>query len=284
MKILIFGANGMLGKAMVKMLSQNLDLQIYASEYITKNSVIRSRVNYLTCNVLNSVELENIINKICPHVVINCVSPPRATLRLGDPLHLIPLCTLLPHRLNRLCQETDSQFIHISTDAVFSGRRGFYVETDEPDPVDNYGRAKLLGEVTSINSISIRTSIIGHENGQGDGLLDWFLRQKVSCKCYTKSFFSGIPVSILTKIIADYVIGNKNLHGIYNIASAPISKYSLLSIVADTYKLPIEILPDENLIIDRSLSPVKFNNVTGFVAPSWIEMVNSMYADHFERI
>ena len=282
MKILIFGSSGMLGKALVKTLSTKGDHHIYASQHRTNISLLRPRVNYLTCDVLEYGAIENIFQNICPEVVINCVSPPRMTLRLGEVLQLIPLCTLLPHRINKLCLEFKSQFIHISTDAVFSGRRGFYVESDDPDPIDTYGRAKLIGEVSCINAISLRTSMIGHESGIGDGLLDWFLRQETSCKCYSKAVFSGLPVSILAKVIADLIIGNKNLHGIYNIASSPISKYTLMSIVADVYKLPIEIYPDENFVIDRSLSPLKFNNATGFIAPSWIEMVNSMYADHLE--
>jgi dTDP-4-dehydrorhamnose reductase len=282
MKILIFGSSGMLGKALVKTLSNKGDHHIYASQHRTNTSLLRSNVNYLTCDVLENGAIENIFQKVCPEVVINCVSPPRMTLRLGEVLQVVPLCTLLPHRINKLCLEFKSQFIHISTDAVFSGRRGFYVETDDPDPIDTYGRAKLIGEVSSINAISLRTSMIGHESEIGDGLLDWFLRQKTSCKCYSKAVFSGLPVSILAKVIADLIIGNKNLYGIYNIASSPISKYTLMSIVADVYKLPIEIYPDENFVIDRSLSPLKFYNATGFIAPSWIEMVNSMYADHLE--
>lgn len=280
MKILIFGASGLLGRALVKILGNRIDLQIYASQHITKESVSSPRVNYLTCDVVEFAAIENVFQKICPDVVINCVSPPRATLRLGEVLQVIPLCTLLPHRLNRLCLEFNSQFIHISTDAVFSGRRGFYVETDDPDPIDTYGRAKLLGEVSSVNAISLRTSIIGHENGIGDGLLDWFLRQKDSCKCYSKAVFSGLPVPILAKVISNFIIGKKNLYGIYNVAASPISKYNLLNIVADIYKLPIEIFPDESFSIDRSLSPEKFKKATGFVAPSWDEMVNSMHADY----
>jgi dTDP-4-dehydrorhamnose reductase len=199
-------------------------------------------------------------------------------------LELIPICSILPHRLEALCLEFDSRFIHISTDAVFSGKRGFYSENDDPDPIDTYGRAKLLGEVSSINSISLRTSMIGHENGFGEGLLDWFLTQKETCKCYRNAVFSGFPACILATIITDYVVGNAHLHGIYNLASKPISKCALLSMVADVYQLPIRIIPDDNLVLDRSLSPEKFNMATGFIAPSWIEMIQIMYADYMENL
>jgi dTDP-4-dehydrorhamnose reductase len=197
---------------------------------------------------------------------------------------MMPLCSLLPHRLQILCLKFNSRFIHISTDAVFSGRDGFYRETDNPDPIDTYGRAKLLGEVSGINSISLRTSMIGHENGVGEGLLDWFLNQKNSCKGYRKAVFSGLPACILAEVIADHVISNTKLCGIYNVAATPISKYALLCLVADTYHLPVRIIPDDSVTIDLSLSPEKFNIATGFVAPLWIEMIQTMYADYLETL
>jgi len=282
MRILIFGASGMLGTALVKVLAARVDLEIYASQHTKKASLIRPRVNYVTCDVLESAKLYEIFQKIRPEVVINCVLPPKISLRSNNVLEVVPLCSLLPHRLQALCLEFNCRFIHISTDAVFSGNRGFYSETDDPDPIDTYGYAKLLGEVSGVNAISLRTSMIGHENGVGEGLLDWFLTQKNNCKCYRKAIFSGLPVNILAKVILEYVISNPNLHGIYNVAAAPISKYDLLSIVADVYHVSVEIFPDDDIILDRSLSPKKFNKATGFVAPSWLDMVHSMYTDYLE--
>jgi dTDP-4-dehydrorhamnose reductase len=284
MKVLIFGATGMLGRALVKLLAGQKDINLYASQHITKESIVRPKVNYVVCDVLDSTMLNDVFHKIRPEVVVNCISPPRSSIRSNNVLDLVPICSLLPHRLQLLCLEFNTRFIHISTDAIFSGISGFYDEMDRPDPIDTYGRAKLLGEVSSNNSITLRTSMIGHENGVGEGLLDWFMTQKNTCKCYRKVIFSGLPVCILAKVIKEYLITNDNLHGIFNVAAEPISKYALLSLVADIYHLPIIVLPDDNIKMDRSLSPLKFHKATGFVAPSWGEMVSAMYMDYVESL
>lgn len=284
MRVLVLGATGMLGKAVIKALSDRIDLEIHATRHATQASYMRSNVSYVTCDVLEPGDLENLFEKIRPETVINCIAPRRNELRSGNVLSIVPLCALLPHRIEKLCREFGGRFIHISTDGVFSGKRGLYTENDETDPVDTYGYAKLLGEVSSANSISLRTSIIGHEKGGGAGLLDWLLSQRDSCKCYRRAIFSGLPACVLAKIISDKVIDNNNLHGIYNVAALPISKFDLLNTVVDVYKLPINIIPDDSLVINRSLSPEKFRKATGFVAPVWRDMIEVMRADYLENI
>ncbi len=284
MRVLVLGATGMLGKAIVKVLSDRIDLEIYATRHTTQESCTRSQVSYVTCDVLEPNDLESLFEKVRPETVINCIAPGRGELRSGNVLSIVPLCALLPHRIKMLCDEFGGRFIHISTDGVFSGKRGLYTENDDPDPVDIYGHAKLLGEVSSVNSISIRTSIIGHQNGVGGGLLDWLLSQRDICKCYRRAIFSGLPACVLAKIISDKVVDNNNLHGIYNVAALPISKFDLLKIVVDVYKLPINIIPDDGFVIDRSLSPEKFRKATGFVAPVWRDMTEMMHADYLENM
>ena len=284
MRVLVLGASGMLGKAVIKALLDRLDVEIYATQHKTHESDISARVSYVTCDVLEPNALDNLFDRIRPGTVINCIAPRKEALRSGAVLSIVPLCALLPHRVQVLCLEFNCRFIHISTDGVFSGSRGLYTESDKPDPVDTYGYAKLLGEVSSLNSISLRTSMIGHEPVGGGGLLDWFLNQRNSCRCYRRAIFSGMPVCTLAKTISDKVLFNNDLHGIYNLAAMPISKFDLLKMVADVYRLPINIIPDDSLVIDRSLSPEKFQNATGFVAPAWRDMIEMMYADYLENI
>ena len=92
----------------------------------------------------------------------------------NDPLICMPINSLLPHKLNRLCKLQNVRLIHISTDCVFDGERGMYLESDWPNARDLYGRTKLLGEVVSDNSITLRTSIIGHEIDQAKVCLNGF--------------------------------------------------------------------------------------------------------------
>src|SRR5207244_2190179 len=98
-----------------------------------------------------------------PDVVINAIGIVKQRATAHDPVLSITLNSLFPHRLAALCRSSRARLIHFSTDCVFSGRRGDYSEDDNPDPVDLYGRSKLLGEVDGSGVLTIRTSIIGRE-------------------------------------------------------------------------------------------------------------------------
>ena len=196
----------------------------------------------------------------------------------NDPLQAVPINTLLPHKLARLCQLSGARLVHMSTDCVFSGNKGGYCESDAPDANDLYGRSKYLGEVDYPHAITLRTSIIGQELHSTHGLIDWFLSQQGKCNGYTRAIFSGVPTFILAQIIRDIVIPNLKLHGIYHVAARPISKYDLLKLVAQVYDKSIEIIADDRLVIDRSLNADKFREETGYVTPEWEEMIKLMYS------
>ena len=152
-----------------------------------------------------------------------------------------------------------------------------YTELDVPDADDIYGRSKLLGEVNYKNSITLRTSIIGHELSSNRSLIDWFLSQSGSIKGYSKAIFSGIPTVELAKLILKYVIPNKELHGLFHVSANPINKYDLLKLVSEVYKKRIDIIEDQSLIIDRSLDSSKFRSLTDFEPLDWKNLVQSMY-------
>ena len=150
-------------------------------------------------------------------------------------MQAIPINSLLPHRLARLCELSGARLVHISTDCIFAGDKGGYLETDPSDAIDLYGRSKFLGEVSYRNSVTLRTSIIGHELQSSHGLINWFLAQDKQCKGFSQAIFSGLPTVVLAGIIRDVVIPNEDLFGVYHVASQPISKYNLLKLVADVY-------------------------------------------------
>ena len=160
---------------------------------------------------------------------------------------------------------------------MFSGEKGFYSEDDNPDPIDLYGKSKLLGEISGTNAITIRTSIIGHSLSSNHGLIDWFLTQKYEVKGYKKAIFSGLTTSELSKVIINYIIPNKKLNGLFNISSEPISKYDLLDLVRTIYKKDIEIKGDYNFVIDRSLNSNKFKSIVNYNPPNWETMLKEMY-------
>jgi len=281
MKVLVMGASGMLGSAMIRVLSENDDLEVFGSIRSQKiktffSSNISDRL--VQCDdITNYSNLIEIFDKVQPNVVINCISLSKALLSKSEPLIMIPIYALLPHKLAKLCSNIDARLIHMSTDGVFSGAKGDYLESDAFDAKDFYGVTKFIGEVQYPHSISIRTSIIGHELQRGNGLLSWFLSQQESCKCFSNAIFSGFPTVALAQIVRDIVIPRPDLFGVYHIASNPISKCDLLRLIADVYGKEIEILPDKKISIDRSLNAERFRIATGYTPPDWQSLVKLMH-------
>ena len=281
MRILVLGASGMLGNAMLRLLSEKIDWELYGT--------VRSEDSkkYFSANIakrlLSGVDVEQndtlmqAFIRIRPDVVINCVGLIKQLVDAEDPLQAIPINALLPHRLARLCELSGARLVHMSTDCVFAGDRGGYLESDSSDAKDLYGRSKFLGEVSYPHTVTLRTSILGHELQSTHGLVGWFLSQQGRCKGYTRAIFSGVPTVTLAQIVRDIVIPLTDLYGVYHVAAQPISKFDLLRLIADVYGKRIEIMPDDELIIDRSLNGDRFRQTTGYVVPGWPELVQSMH-------
>lgn len=284
MRVLILGASGMLGNAMMRVLSAQSDWDVHgtvrgpsAKRYFPPATAARLHQGI---DIEDQDTLLSIFSTIRPRLVVNCIGQVKQVENANDPLRAIPINALLPHRLARLCQLSGARLIHISTDCVFSGARGGYRETDTPDATDLYGRAKLLGEVDYPHAITLRTSIIGHELQSAHGLVEWFLSQKDACPGYTRAIFSGLPTVTLATVIRDIVAPRPELHGVYHVSAAAISKFDLLQLIAKTYGKKINIIPDDHIRIDRSLDSSKFAGATGFVAPDWEKLITQMYRHH----
>ncbi len=281
MKILVLGASGMLGNAMMRVLSERSGWQVHGT--IRSEGAKRYFHADIAERLLPGVDVENhdslsqAFIRVRPDVVINCVGLVKQLADAEDPLQAIPMNALLPHRLARLCELSGARLVHMSTDCVFAGDKGGYRESDQSDADDLYGRSKFLGEVAYPHTITLRTSIIGHELQSEHGLVNWFLSQQERCNGYTRAIFSGLPTVVLAGIIRDVVIPRPELHGVYHVAAKPISKCDLLNLVAKVYGKHIEILPDDKLVIDRSLNADRFRDATGYVAPGWPELIEAMY-------
>lgn len=280
MNILVLGASGMLGNAMMRVLSEQSDWQVFGT--IRSDGAKRFFDESIANRLLSGVDVEqtdslmHTFARVRPDVVINCIGLVKQLSDANDPLQAIPINSLLPHRLARLCDVAGARLVHVSTDCVFAGDRGGYRESDRSDAYDLYGRSKLLGEVTYPHTITLRTSIIGHELQSAHGLVGWFLSQEKHCRGFTKAIFSGVPTVVLAGIIRDIIIPNKSLSGLYHVASKPIDKYTLLKLVAAEYGKQIDITPDDRLVIDRSLNADKFRDATGYSTPEWPAMIATM--------
>lgn len=237
---------------------------------------------HLLCgiDVLDQDALTAVMARVRPDVVINCVGLIKQLADAKDPLTALPINAMLPHRLARLCELGGARLIHVSTDCVFSGRKGLYQESDLSDAEDLYGKSKYIGELHDLpHTITLRTSIIGHELDSSYALVDWFLAQQGSVRGFARAIFSGLPTVELARVMKDFVIAHPQLNGLYHVAAEPIDKCRLLGLVAAQYGKSIEIRPDDALVIDRSLDGSRFRQATGYVAPDWPELIRRMHAD-----
>ena len=224
------------------------------------------------------------LDAVRPAVVINCVGLIKQLADAQDPLSTLPVNAMFPHRLARLCGLAGIRMIHVSTDCVFSGRKGLYTESDPSDAGDLYGKSKFIGEVHDLEHvITLRTSIIGHELSSNFALVDWFLSQTREVKGYAKAVFSGLPTVELASVIKDFVLTRLELHGLYHVAAAPITKLDLLRLIAGQYSKAIDIVPDEHLVIDRSLNCERFRRATGYTAPAWPKLIEKMFDGRVRR-
>ena len=282
MKVLVIGASGMIGSTVLRVLGgcENWDVWGTVRDAGIKRFFSPAMASRLIddVNVGYPDALVRVLDAVNPDVVINCAGLTKHKPQADDLLISIPINSLMPHRLAGLCKLAGARLVHVSTDCVFSGEKGGYTETDFTDARDVYGKSKALGELFYANTVTLRTSTIGHELQTKYGLLDWFLSQESRCNGFGRAIFSGLPTVVFAQVIRDVVIPNKELSGLYHVAAKPISKLDLLKLINRVYGKTIEIVKDEKLIIDRSLDSEYFRKATGYVAPDWEEMIQLMYA------
>ena len=281
--VLIFGVSGMLGHQ----LYNYLKLKKYKVYGCIKNKDLKKKFeNLYYVNVKNFKYVKKIVSKTNPDYVINCSGIVKKNIKSINDLYEVN--ALFPIKLDLLSQKKKFKLIHISTDCVFSGNKGNYSENDLPDAKDDYGLSKLLGEVYSKNSLTIRTSIIGREiKGNRRGLLEWFLAQKSNKVFgYTKAFFSGVTTLELSKIIYMLLKSNNssNFNRLLHIAGPKISKYKLLELFRYNYKKNISIYKLNKLKIDRSLNSNKFMKLTNYKKKTWSKMIAELIEENYEDI
>lgn len=287
LKVLVLGANGMLGSAMMRELARTPNIECIGTVRLASTALLTlEKTARLIANIdaTQTKQLEFVFDQVQPDVVINCIGLVKQDPVSEDPLMAVSINALLPHQLAALCKKSGARLIHLSTDCVFSGDRGNYVESDFADASDLYGRSKWLGEVNYPHALTIRTSIIGHELAGIQGLLEWFLSQQEQCQGYTRAIFSGLPTSVLASLICKKVLPNTNLSGVYHVSSSPISKYNLLKLIASEYGKAIEIVPNEDVVIDRSLNSERFSKAVQWVAPNWESLIKEMHTDKVQYV
>jgi dTDP-4-dehydrorhamnose reductase len=284
MRVLILGAGGMLGHKVWQVFRDRFDCR----------AAMRTRLPLPLFDderVIDGFEATNfdaarqLIAKVEPDVVVNCIGVVKQVAAAHDPIASITLNALFPHIVARACAEAGARMIHISTDCVFAGTRGHYSENDVPDASDLYGRTKLLGEVTD-GALTIRTSLIGRELRATSGLVEWFLSNRGgSVRGFTNAIFSGVTTAMLARILAAVIEQHPDMRGLYHVAAPPISKYDLLMMLNAATGAGVMIAPDDGFVIDRSLDATRFQAATGLQPPEWPEMIAALAAEspQYER-
>ena len=224
--------------------------------------------------------LNNTVKKISPDIIINCIGVIKQRDKVENVLNMKRINSLLPHILNEICNKNKIKLIHLSTDCVFSGTKGNYQESDNPDPIDEYGESKLLGEIKKGNALTIRTSFIGPELFNKKSLFEWVKSQKNGeIDGFTNAIYSGLTTLAFSKIIENIIDKHQDLNGIWHISSDPISKFDLIEMINQKFNLKIKINRNSSFRCDRSLNSSKFQEETKIQIPSWKVMIDNLYKD-----
>lgn len=283
-RVLVLGGTGMLGHVLWRTCAERFDAYatVRADEPTAEAAEVLDPGRIVTgVRIEEPRSIARALDDTRADAVVNCIGIVKQAV--DDPSVAIRANALFPHDLAVACRERGARLIHVSTDCVFSGRKGGYTESDRPDPDDVYGRSKLLGEVTAPGALTIRTSMIGREITTSHGLLEWFLSQSGgTVRGFTRAVFSGPTTPVLSRAIADVLERHQSLEGLYHLGAEPIDKHELLLLARDAFAFDVEIEPDESVVIDRSLDSTNFRSATGWAAPTWREMVAEL-AETAER-
>lgn len=221
-------------------------------------------------NIENKESVINLISKIRPDIVINCIG---ILIKESSerPALAIYINSFFPHFLAELGIELNFKLIHLSTDCVFSGKKGGYSEHDLKDGEDHYAKTKALGEVINNRDLTFRTSIIGPEiRKSGTGLFHWFMMQKGPINGFTNVYWTGITTLELA-IVIDKVI-DQDLSSLYHLVpDEKISKYDLLKLINEIWNKNVEILKYGEYSNDKSL--INTRNDFDYKIPNYREML-----------
>ncbi len=283
MRILVIGGSGMLGHKLVQAWRNRFDvwttLKGRFEEYENLGIFVKEKT-FDKADVENFETIEKIIEKTAPDVIFNAVGIIKQLPSSKDVVKTLLINSIFPHRLAEISEKSGIRLINISTDCVFDGKKGNYNEEDVSNATDVYGKSKNLGEVAGKNCLTLRTSIIGREIQTSHSLVEWFLSNRgKKVKGFVNAIYTGFPTIVLAGIIADLIERHKSLTGLYHVSAEPINKYDLLKLINEAYGAGVEIEPEEDFYIDRSLDSTKFRQATGFTPAGWQAMIKEMADD-----
>ncbi len=273
MKVLILGIDGMIGHKIAQSISN--DFVLFGS---TRKDISINSMGLKSCSLIHYdfliKDTFSIFEDIDPDVIINCIG---ITIRRGaslNPSNTKLINEELPHKIDQWTTDNGKKLIHFSTDCVFNGTRGNYLDNDTPNAEDLYGETKGKGEIDNDQALTIRCSTIGRELYNHTELFEWLFSMKnKDIEGYSNVQYSGVTTVWMGKIVHHILKNNIDLSGIYNISSEPISKYNLLLKLSETFKLNINISQNSNIKSNKVLNSKKFTEITGIKSPNWDDLI-----------
>lgn len=280
MRLLILGGSGMLGHQLWRGLHAQHDTWVTLRRPVADfavHSLFDEAKAIQFDDITDDTALERALGQAKPEAVINCVGLIKQRDEASNEALTLRVNAEFPHRLAKCCGEAGARLIHFSTDCIFAGTKGNYTESDPSDAADLYGQSKHQGEVADAHSVTLRTSVIGHELGTNLALLDWFLSQRgLAVSGYTKAIYSGFTTLEMARIVDRILTQHTDLSGVWHVASEPISKFALLQLCREKLGWEGVIEPYDEFVCDRSLNADRFNQATGYTPPSWEAMISEL--------
>lgn len=279
MRILILGGDGMLGHQLLKYLQPRHETKVTLRQDLiaySSTGLFDKGNSYDATDIRSFERLVEVMADFQPQAVINAVGIVKQRPDAKESIPSLEINALLPHRLAVLCKGIGARLMHLSTDCVFSGKKGNYLESDPSDAGDLYGKTKYLGEVHEANSLTLRTSIIGRELSRHTSLLDWFLAQTGTVKGFTNAIYTGFTTLEMSRIIEKMLLEFPDASGVYQVSSEPINKYELLLLFREKLGHKIDIIPDNTFCCDRSLNSTRFRTEFNYTPPSWPAMIEEL--------
>ena len=232
MRILVIGSSGQLGKTLVSSNKDGIDI------FGAQRNVLSGGGDYFELDIQKEEAIGPLIASICPDVVINAAAMTDVDACERDPLTAVAVNSTAPRIIAKACKNIGARMIQVSTDYVFDGKEGMYVENATPSPIQEYGRTKLEGErgamdVLGMDLTIIRTSVVFSDFSKN--FVSWVMESLLKSeplKIVNDQFVTPTSTDFLSDSIFELILHDKR--GIWNVCSSDrLSRYDMANVVAN---------------------------------------------------
>lgn len=282
MRILVLGGTGMIGHHLLRQWQPRHDVRATVRGPLSAYAMhgfFTERHAFPNVDVLDTRRLREVFHTFRPEVIVNAVGIVKQVITPALVAHAEEVNARFPHVLAACAATIGARVIQLSSDCVFRGTKGMYVEEDPTDANDVYGKTKAAGELISDRCLTLRKSVIGEELATSNGLLEWFLHATGTVKGFTRAIYSGLTIIEFCRIVERLIVEFPHATGVYHVSSDPISKHELLCLIKEHFRCSTVIVPDDTVVCDRSLNSVKCRTTFGYTPPSWPSMIRELAAE-----